>query len=49
MLSRKPPEFKFDVQVKFVVAILLLDAIFGFSLTIYFLNDYAVYAWFYAM
>jgi hypothetical protein len=49
MLNRSPPEFKFDVQVKFVVAILLLYAVFGFSITVYFLNDDAVYAWFYAM
>jgi len=49
ILFRSPPLFKFDVQVKFVVLILIVYGIIMFSLTLHFLKQDSVYAWFYAM
>lgn len=49
ILLKPPPLFKFDVQVKFVVLILLAYAIVMFSLTLHFLGEDPVYAWFYGM
>ena len=44
-----PPLFKFDVQVKIVVLILLIYGIIMFSITLKFLDSDPTYAWFYAM
>jgi magnesium-transporting ATPase (P-type) len=41
--------FKFDNEVYIVLGILVLLAIFGFSVTLYLVNDIAVTGWFYAM
>jgi energy-converting hydrogenase Eha subunit A len=41
--------FKFDTEVYIVLGILVLIAIFGFSVTIYLVDDSAVAGWFYAM
>lgn len=49
ILYGKPHKFKFDVEVNFVLLILLSYAIFGFSMTIYFLNSDALYGFFYAI
>ena len=42
-------QFKFDVEVKSVMVILMCYAIFGFSMTIYFLKSDPVYGFFYAI
>jgi cation-transporting ATPase 13A3/4/5 len=49
ILFQNSPQFKFDVQVSWVVGILVLYAAFGFCMTLYFLGDYPVYGWFYGM
>jgi cation-transporting ATPase 13A3/4/5 len=47
--SYKRHQFKFDVEVPIVIAILFFYAIFGFSMVAYFIQDSPVYAWFYGM
>ena len=42
-------QFKFDVEVGLVLAILILEATVGFALVVHFIRDQAVYAWFYGM
>jgi cation-transporting ATPase 13A3/4/5 len=49
ILFGKPVKFKFDVEVNFVLLILLCYAIFGFAMTIYFLKSDPVYGFFYAI
>jgi len=49
ILYTKTPLFKFDIQVQLVVGILCLYAIFGFLITISFLGEDPVSAWFYAL
>jgi P-type E1-E2 ATPase len=41
--------FKFDTEVYIVLGILVVIAIFGFSVTIYLVDDVPVAGWFYAM
>lgn len=49
MLYGEPKKFKFDIEVKFVLIILLCYAIFGFSMTLYFLQSDPIYGFFYAV
>jgi hypothetical protein len=49
ILSYKRQEFKFDTEVKIVIAILFLYCIFGFGLTVGLYKDDFVYEWFYGM
>jgi len=49
ILLDPPPQFKFDIQVKIVILILLAYAIFGFVITLEFLKTDPVSGWFYAM
>lgn len=49
MLYGPPKKFKFDVEVNFVLLVLLCYAVFGFSMTIYFLATEPVYGFFYAI
>ena len=42
-------QFKFDVEVGLVLAILVVEAILGFALVVHLIRDQAVYAWFYGM
>ena len=49
MLYEPPKKFKFDIEVNFVLLVLLCYAIFGFSMTIYFLESEPVYGFFYAI
>jgi predicted P-type ATPase len=49
MLYGPPKKFKFDIEVNFVLLVLLCYAIFGFSMTIYFLESEPVYGFFYAI
>lgn len=49
ILFEPPPLFKFDIQVKIVVVILMMYAACGFTLCVSLLGDAPVYAWFYGM
>lgn len=49
ILSYERNLFKFDVEVQLVVLILLLYGIFAFSMTVYFLQEDPIYAFFYGM
>eukprot|EP00301_Raphidiophrys_heterophryoidea_P007259 c12832_g1_i1.p1 GENE.c12832_g1_i1~~c12832_g1_i1.p1 ORF type:complete len:1368 (+),score=403.79 c12832_g1_i1:102-4205(+) len=49
ILLDPPPQFKFDIQVKVVILILLAEAIAGFVITLKFLDTDPVSGWFYAM
>jgi hypothetical protein len=49
ILSYERPMFKFDTEVKLVLIILVLYAIFAFAMVIYFIQDTAIYGWFYGM
>jgi len=49
ILFRIPPLFKFDVQVKFVLIILIIYGIIMFCITLKFLEEDPTYAWFYAI
>eukprot|EP00300_Choanocystis_sp_HF-7_P024223 c25631_g1_i1.p1 GENE.c25631_g1_i1~~c25631_g1_i1.p1 ORF type:complete len:1297 (+),score=301.51 c25631_g1_i1:36-3926(+) len=49
ILTTPEPLFKFDVQVKLVVVILMCFAVFGFIITIEFLNKDRISGWFYGM
>lgn len=49
ILSYERPMFKFDTEVKLVIIILLLYAIFCFAMVIFFIQDTAIYGWFYGM
>ena len=49
ILSYERHKFKFDDEVKTVLAILVSEAIVLVSLVVYFLKDDWVYSWFYAM
>jgi magnesium-transporting ATPase (P-type) len=47
VLSYQRHRFQFDDEVKVVLFILVLEAIFLIGLVFYFLQDQKVYAWFY--
>lgn len=49
ILSYQRHQFKFDTEVKVVVGILLLYAVFGFTLTVSLYQDDFVFEWFYGM
>lgn len=49
VLSYQRPMFKFDTEVKLVIIILVLYAIFAFGMVIYFIVDTWIYGWFYGM
>lgn len=49
IMSYERHKFKFDEEVKLVVAILFCYAIAGFSIAVHLLQDQPVYAWFYGM
>ncbi|KAL3816680.1 hypothetical protein ACHAXA_003870 [Cyclostephanos tholiformis] len=49
ILSYKRHKFKFDDEVKTVLAILVVEAIVLVTLVVYFIKDDWVYSWFYAM
>jgi predicted P-type ATPase len=49
ILSYRRQEFKFDTEVKIVIAILFLYCIFGFGLTVGLYKDDFVFEWFYGM
>jgi cation-transporting ATPase 13A3/4/5 len=49
ILSYQRPIFKFDTEVKLVIIILVLYAIFAFAMTIYFIEETAIFGWFYGM
>ena len=49
ILSYQRPMFKFDTEVKLVIIILVLYAIFAFGMVIYFIVDTWIYGWFYGM
>jgi len=42
-------QFQFDVEVGFVVGILVLQSIFMFALVVFLIQEQPVYAWFYGM
>jgi hypothetical protein len=42
-------QFKFDVEVGFVIALLFFYSMFCFGLVLYFISEQPVYAWFYGM
>jgi E1-E2 ATPase/Cation transporter/ATPase, N-terminus len=49
VFSYQRHEFKFDVEVGFVIAILFVQALICFVLVAAFLNEQPTYAWFYGM
>ena len=49
MISFRRHTFKFDSEVPIVIGILVLYAVFAFNVTVYFIEDTAVYGWFYGM
>jgi cation-transporting ATPase 13A3/4/5 len=49
ILSYQRPIFKFDTEVKLVIIILVLYAIFAFAMVVYFIEDTAIFGWFYGM
>jgi magnesium-transporting ATPase (P-type) len=49
ILSYQRPLFKFDTEVKIVIIILALYAIFAFAMTVYFIKDSWIFGWFYGM
>jgi magnesium-transporting ATPase (P-type) len=49
IFSFRRHNFKFDKEVYIVIGILLLYAIVMFNITVYFIEDAAVYGWFYGM
>jgi cation-transporting ATPase 13A3/4/5 len=49
ILTYQRHQFKFDTEVKVVVGILVLYAIFGFTLTVSLYKDDFVFEWFYGM
>jgi cation-transporting ATPase 13A3/4/5 len=49
VFSYERHQFKFDVEVGFVIAILFLEAIVGFALVVSFIQEQPLYAWFYGM
>jgi cation-transporting ATPase 13A3/4/5 len=49
ILSYQRHKFKFDAEVKVVIAILALYAIFGFTITVLLYQDDFVFEWFYGM
>jgi len=42
-------KLKFDAEVKIVLGILFLYAVFAFNMTVYFIDDVAAYGWFYGI
>lgn len=49
MYSYRRNQFKFDIEVPVVIAILFFYAIFAFTMCIYFIKESPVYAWYYGM
>ena len=49
ILSYERNRFKFDVEVEIVVLVLFFYGVFGFAMTLYFLQEDPIYAWFYGM
>ncbi|GKY96262.1 hypothetical protein MPSEU_000585800 [Mayamaea pseudoterrestris] len=49
VFSYERHQFKFDVEVGYVLFILFIEAIIGFVLVTQFLDDQPVYSWFYGM
>jgi cation-transporting ATPase 13A3/4/5 len=49
ILSYERYQFKFDTEVKIVIFILFLYAVFGFAMVTYFLKNVPTYAFFYGM
>ena len=49
IISFNRHKFKFDSEIPIVIGILFLYAIFAFNMTVYFIEDKAVYGWFYGM
>lgn len=49
ILFKQPPQFKFDVQVKFVVLILMIYAVVCFSAVVLFMDEDPVYGWIYGL
>jgi len=49
IFSFRRHNFKFDTEVAIVIGILVLYAVFGFNMVVFFIEDTAVYGWFYGM
>jgi len=49
IFSFRRHNFKFDTEVAIVIGMLVLYAVFGFNMVVYFIEDTAVYGWFYGM